>query len=142
MSGVRRVPGEGPWEEVFGAARAVAAGDRVLVSGTTPFDGTVLYGEGDPYEQTRVALTRAVDALAEFGLDAASVLRTRLYLAHTRDLDEAARAHQELFGAVRPATTVVVVSGFVDPRILVQVELEAFAGPEGFRAPIEGASPS
>ncbi|MER7398633.1 Rid family hydrolase [Streptomyces sp. NPDC000151] len=126
MTDVRRVPGEGPYEEAFGAARAVAAGDRVFVSGTTPFDGTVLYGEGDPYEQTRVAFHRAIDALAKFGLDADAVVRTRVYLAHTRDIDEAGRAHQELFGAVRPATTVVVVTGFVDPRILVQVELEAF----------------
>ncbi|EMF23243.1 hypothetical protein H114_29535 [Streptomyces gancidicus BKS 13-15] len=119
---------ENPWEEILGSARAVAAGDRVLVAGTTAFRGEVLYGEGDPYEQAKVAFTAALEAIAEFGLDAGSVIRTRLHLAHARDVDAACRAHKELFDAVRPVTTLLVVEGFVDPRVLVSVELEAFRG--------------
>ncbi len=88
----------------------------------------MLYGEGDPYEQAKVALTAALEAIAEFGLDAGSVIRTRLHLAHARDVDAACRAHKELFDAVRPVTTLLVVEGFVDPRVLVSVELEAFRG--------------
>lgn len=65
---VRRVQGESPWEESFGFARAVAAGDRVLVAGTTSFRGSVLHGEGDPYEQAKAAFTGALEAIAEFGL--------------------------------------------------------------------------
>ncbi|TWV33080.1 RidA family protein [Streptomyces misionensis] len=126
--GVRRVQSGSPWEESFGFARAVAAGDRVSVGGTTSFKGTVLYGEGDPYEQTRVAFGNALDALKEFGLGVESVIRTRMYLSHVRDVDEAGRAHKELFDSVRPCTTLLVVEGFVDPRILVEVELEAFRG--------------
>ncbi|MEV7156783.1 RidA family protein [Streptomyces misionensis] len=125
---VRRVQSGSSWEESFGFARAVAAGDRVSVGGTTPFKGTVLYCEGDPYEQTRVAFGNALDALKEFGLGVESVVRTRMYLSHVRDVDEAGRAHKELFDAVRPASTLLVVAGFVDPRILVEVELEAFRG--------------
>ncbi|WP_333775945.1 RidA family protein [Streptomyces sp. IBSBF 3136] len=125
---VRRVQSGSPWEESFGFARAVAAGDRVLVAGTTSFKGTVLYGEGDPYEQAKVAFTSALEAIAEFGLGPDSVLRTRMYLTHTRDVDEAGRAHQEIFDSVRPVSTLLVVEGFVDPRILVEVELEAFRG--------------
>ncbi|MFE4668597.1 Rid family hydrolase [Streptomyces sp. NPDC056716] len=125
---VRRVQGESPWEETFGSARAVAAGDRVLVGGTTSFRGSVLYGEGDPYEQAKVAFTSAIEAIGEFGLGIGSVIRTRVYLSHPRDVDDAARAHKELFDAVRPVTTLLVVEGFVDPRILVEVELEAFRG--------------
>ncbi|GAB2739709.1 RidA family protein [Streptomyces bullii] len=123
---VRRVQSGSPWEESFGFARAVAAGDRVLVAGTTSFKGSVLYGEGDPYEQAKVAFTSALEAIAEFGLGPESVIRTRMHLAHSRDVDEVGRAHKELFDAVRPVTTVLVVEGFVDPRVLVSVELEAF----------------
>jgi enamine deaminase RidA (YjgF/YER057c/UK114 family) len=125
---VRRVQSGSPWEESFGFARAVAAGDRVLVGGTTSFKGTVLYGEGDPYEQAKVAFTSAVEAIAEFGLGIESVIRTRMYLTHARDVEAVGRAHQELFDSVRPVTTLLVVEGFVDPRILVEVELEAFRG--------------
>ncbi|WP_225831289.1 RidA family protein [Streptomyces sp. NK08204] len=125
---VRRVQSGSPWEESFGFARAVAAGDRVLVAGTTSFKGTVLYGEGDPYEQAKVAFAGAVEAIGEFGLGIESVIRTRMYLTHARDVDAVGRAHKELFDSVRPASTLLVVEGFVDPRILVEVELEAFRG--------------
>ena len=125
---VRRVQSGSSWEASFGFARAVAAGDRVSVGGTTSFKGTGLYGEGDPYEQTRVAFGNALEALKEFGLGVESVIRTRMYLNHVRDVDEVGRAHKDLFDSVRPASTLLVVEGFVDPRILVEVELEAFRG--------------
>ncbi|MFF9102085.1 RidA family protein [Streptomyces rubrogriseus] len=125
---VRRVQSGSPWEESFGFARAVAAGDRVIVAGTTAFKGDMLYGEGDPYEQTKVAFGTAVEAIAEFGLGIGSVIRTRVYLAHSRDVDEVGRAHKELFDSVRPATTLLVVEGFIDSRVLVSVEVEAYRG--------------
>jgi enamine deaminase RidA (YjgF/YER057c/UK114 family) len=125
----RRVQTGSPWEESIGFARAVAAGDLVVVSGTMPLaERGVLEGEGDPYEQTLAAFGHALDALKEFGLGVESVIRTRMYLTHARDVDEAGRAHKEIFDAVRPAATLVVVSGFVDSRVLVEVELEAFRG--------------
>ncbi|MFD4573704.1 RidA family protein [Streptomyces sp. NPDC058417] len=123
---VRRVQSGNPWEDTLGFARAVAAGDRVLVAGTTAFKDGVLYGEGDPYEQARTAFTTALEAIAAFGLGPDAVLRTRMHLAHSRDIDAVGRAHQEIFGAVRPAATLLVVAGFIDPRVLVSVELEAF----------------
>ena len=125
---VRRVQSGSPWEESVGFARAVAAGARVLGAGTTAFRGDVLYGEGDPYEQAKVAFTSAVEALGEFGLGAGSVIRTRMYLTHMRDVEDVGRAHKEIFDPVRPAATLLVVEGFVDPRILVEVEIEAFRG--------------
>ena len=125
---VRRVQADSPGEETIGFARAVAAGDRVLVAGTMPLVGGVLQGEGDPYEQTLAAFRNALDALRKFDLGVESVIRTRMYLTHARDVDEVGRAHKELFDAVRPAATLVVVSGFVDSRVLVEVELEAFRG--------------
>ncbi|GAA0359375.1 RidA family protein [Streptomyces blastmyceticus] len=126
---VQRVQSDdSPWEETFGCARAVAAGDRVLVAGTLPFNGSVLHGEGDPYEQARAAFGNAVAALADFGLGPEAVIRTRMYLTHARDVDAVGRAHKEFFEAVRPVATLVVVSGFVDSRVLVEVEVEAYRG--------------
>ncbi|HEV7625921.1 MAG TPA: RidA family protein [Streptomyces sp.] len=126
---VERVQSASPWEETIGFARAVAAGDRVLVAGTMPLaDGGQLMGEGSPFEQTKAAFGNALKALAPFGLDASSVIRTRMYLTHSRDVEDVGRAHHELFDEVRPAATLVVVSGFVDSRVLVEVELEAFRG--------------
>jgi enamine deaminase RidA (YjgF/YER057c/UK114 family) len=127
-AGIERVQSGSPWEEAFGFARAVAAGDRVVVGGTTSFEGQVLHGEGDPYEQTRAAIANALAAIAKFGLGPGSVILTRLILTHARDAEAAGRAHQEVFGSVRPVMTLSVVSGFVDPRILVEVELEAYRG--------------
>ncbi|MCW5249341.1 Rid family hydrolase [Streptomyces sp. SHP 1-2] len=137
-SGVRRVHSGSPWEESFGCARAVAAGDRVVVGGTTAFRDGVLHGEGDPYEQAGAAFAAALDAIGEFGLGIGSVILTRVHLAHARDVDAVGRAHRELFGSVRPAATFLVVEGFVDSRILVSVELEAYAGgtaPPGAEGP-------
>ncbi|WP_030380286.1 MULTISPECIES: RidA family protein [unclassified Streptomyces] len=125
---VRRVQSGSAWEESFGFARAVAAGDRVLVGGTTAFRDGVLQGEGDPYEQARAAFAGALEAIAEFGLGPESVVRTRVYLTHPRDVDEVGRAHKELFDAVRPVASLLVVDGFFDSRVLVEVELEAFRG--------------
>lgn len=125
---IERVQSDSPWEETIGFARAVAVGDLVVVAGTTPFKGGVLHGEGDPYQQTKAAFANALAALEHFGLDRDAVIRTRLLLTHSRDVDAVSRAHKELFDAVRPVTTLAVVSGFVDSRILVEVEVEAFRG--------------
>jgi enamine deaminase RidA (YjgF/YER057c/UK114 family) len=126
---VERVQSASPWEETIGFASAVAAGDRVLVAGTLPLaEGGQLMGEGSPYEQTKAAFGNALKALAPFGLGAPSVIRTRMYLTHARDVGDVARAHREIFDEVRPAATMVVVSGFVDSRVLVEVEVEAFRG--------------
>nr|WP_237405258.1 Rid family hydrolase [Streptomyces sp. SN-593] len=116
------------WEEAIGSSRAVAAGDRVIVAGTRSPAGDRVPGDAEPYEQALSAFRGALSALEPFGLDAASVIRTRTYLGHVRDADEVGRAHREVFGAVRPAATMVVVAGFADSRVLVEVEIEAYRG--------------
>jgi enamine deaminase RidA (YjgF/YER057c/UK114 family) len=126
---VRRERSDSPWEEAIGTAQAVAAGDRVIVGGTKPAPGGV--GEDEPYQQTLSAFGRALEALEPFGLGADSVIRTRIYLSHARDADEVGRAHRELFGDTRPVTTMVLVAGFVDSRVLVEVEIEAYRGDGG-----------
>jgi enamine deaminase RidA (YjgF/YER057c/UK114 family) len=124
---IERVRGGNAWQESIGSARAVAAGDLVMVAGTMPrADGST--ATGDPYQQARAALSEAVAALAPFGLGAEAVVRPRIYISHARDAEEVGRAHHELFEAVRPVSTMVVVSGFTDSRVLVAVEIEAHRG--------------
>ncbi|CAL9413673.1 hypothetical protein SUDANB120_01704 [Streptomyces sp. enrichment culture] len=126
--GVRRISSGGPWEEAVGYSRAVELPNGlVLVSGcTSVVDGKVV--AGGPYEQTVNAFRVAFDALAQAGLGAEHVVRTRMYLTHARDVDEVGRAHKELFDSVRPAASMLIVSGFVDPSLVVEVEVEAYRG--------------
>lgn len=127
-AGVRRIQSGAPWEEKFGYARAVELpGGLVLVAGCT----SVVKGEisaGSPYEQAVTAFEVAFAALAQAGLGREDVVRTRMYLTHARDADDVGRAHKELFDDVRPVATMVVVSGLVDPSLVVEVEVEAFHG--------------
>ncbi|WP_406001438.1 RidA family protein [Streptomyces sp. NBC_00829] len=127
-SAVRRVGSDGPWEEAFGYSRAVELPNGlVLVSGCTSTVGGQI-AAGGPYEQTVTAFGVAFDALKELGLGAEDIVRTRMYLTHARDVDEVGRAHKELFAAVRPAASMLIVSGFIDPSLVVEVEVEAYRG--------------
>lgn len=83
---------------------------------------------GSPYEQTVTAFDVAFAALEQVGLGREDVVRTRMYITHARDVDDVGRAHKELFDAVRPAATMIIVSGFVDPSLVVEVEVEAYRG--------------
>ncbi|MCQ4205823.1 RidA family protein [Streptomyces longispororuber] len=128
---VRRVQSGAPWEDAFGYARAVELPNGlVLVSGCTSVVNGVI-AEGGPYEQAVNAFGVALDALAGLELGREDVVRTRMYLTHARDVDEVGRAHKELFDAVRPAASMLIVSGFVDPSLVVEVEVEAYRRGEG-----------
>ncbi|MET4921501.1 RidA family protein [Streptomyces sp. PSRA5] len=128
---VRRIVSGGPWEDAYGYSRAVQLpGGLVLVSGcTSVVDGRI--AEGGPYEQAVTAFGIGVKALGDLGLGAEHVVRTRMYVTHAGDADEVGRAHKEAFGAVRPAATMVVVAGLIDPSLVVEIELEAFRAPSG-----------
>jgi enamine deaminase RidA (YjgF/YER057c/UK114 family) len=126
----RRVDSGSPYEPVIGFSRAVRVGDRVLVSGTAPIepDGHV---DPDPGRQTTRALRIVLRALADLGAAAEDVVRTRIYLVDRADADAVGRAHGTVFGGIRPAATMVVVAGLLDPRWKVEIEAEAVlaAGP-------------
>ncbi|AYG83485.1 2-aminomuconate deaminase [Streptomyces hundungensis] len=125
---VRKVSSDGSWEERFGYSRAVELPNGlVLVAGCTSMvNGRI--DEGGPYQQTVTAFGVAIKALESLGLGRQDVVRTRMYLTHARDVEEVGRAHKELFDEVRPATTMLIVSGFVDPSLVVEVEVEAYRG--------------
>jgi enamine deaminase RidA (YjgF/YER057c/UK114 family) len=124
---IRRISSGGPWEDVVGYSRAVVAGPWVLVAGcTATVDGAVRH-EGDAYGQARTALEIAMDALADAGVSAAEVVRTRMYVKVIADGEAVGRAHAEFFKDVRPAATMVEVSAFIEPRMLVEIEVDAYA---------------
>jgi enamine deaminase RidA (YjgF/YER057c/UK114 family) len=119
-----RVASGSPYEQSVGFSRAIRAGHHVYVAGTAPVwpDGEV---DPDPLMQARRCWEIALTALGELGGGTADVVRTRQYVTDRTIEAAAARAHGEVFGGIRPASTMVVVAGLLDPRWVIEVELDA-----------------
>ncbi len=129
MDEIVRISTSAPWEPIFGYSRAVRAGDWVMVSGTTGLDQNgQLVGKGQMYVQARQALDNIAAALGRLGLGLERVVRTRVFVTELERFADLARAHQEMFGAARPASTVVQVTRLVHPDMLVEIEADAYAG--------------
>lgn len=113
-----------PFESTVGFSRAVRVGDRVVVAGTAPIwpDGSC---DPDAYAQTRRCLEIIGDALAGAGAGFEHMVRTRMFITDVIDQEAVGRAHGEVFGQIRPAATMVVVKGLLDPRWKVEIEGEA-----------------
>lgn len=120
----RRIRSGSPYEPTIGFSRAVVVGNRVLVSGTAPIwpDGSC---DPDPEVQADRCLEIILAALAEAGSGPADVVRTRMFITDVADSEAVGRAHGRIFGPVRPAATMVVVAGLLDPRWKVEIEAEA-----------------
>jgi enamine deaminase RidA (YjgF/YER057c/UK114 family) len=114
------------WEKLYGYSRAVKLGNTVYVAGTTAVDesGNVV-GEGDPYAQAMFIYTKIGKALAEAGASLKDVVRVRTFVTDISWWTEVGRAQGEVFADVRPAATLVQVSALVDPRLLVEIEVDA-----------------
>lgn len=125
MSNRNNISSGSDWESKIGYSRAVRIGQQVSVSGTTASgpDGPV--GGDSLAEQTREAVSRVVAALAEAGAKPEDVIRTRIYLTDMSSWEEAGLAHGEVFGDIRPATTILEVSALIDPALLVEIEADA-----------------
>jgi enamine deaminase RidA (YjgF/YER057c/UK114 family) len=120
-----RVSSGSPYEPVIGFSRAVRVGDRVSVAGTVATMPNGGEPPADAYGQARRALEIIVAALAEAGAGPEHVVRTRTFLTAPEDWEEVGRAHGEVFGDVRPASTMVVVAALLDPRWRVEIEADA-----------------
>jgi enamine deaminase RidA (YjgF/YER057c/UK114 family) len=122
----QRVSSGAAWEPVVGYSRAVRVGPWVAVSGTTAAaEGGGAVGGNDVAAQTREALRRIVLALEEVGAGVQDVVRTRIFVTDISRWQEVGRVHGEVFGDVRPATSMLEVSALIDPALLVEVEADA-----------------
>jgi enamine deaminase RidA (YjgF/YER057c/UK114 family) len=124
---VERFGSGGPWEELYGYSRVVRAGHLVLTAGCTSTVDGVVTGVGDAYAQARTALEIALTALRSAGAEVTDVVRTRIYVTDRANADAVGRAHGEVFGAVRPAATMIIVAGLLQPDMLVEFDVEAYS---------------
>lgn len=113
------------YEGPIGFSRAVRIGNIIAVSGTAPIgpDGRTS-APGDLYGQTKRCIEIIIKAITDAGGTPENVIRTRMYLKHISDWEEAARAHGEFFSAIRPACTFVEVKGLIDDDWLVEMEAD------------------
>jgi len=122
----KKISSGGPWEQSIGYSRAVVAGPYIHVSGSTATMDGVLQHEGDAYGQTKVAFELIERALEEGGHSLSDIVRTRMYLAEAKDMDAVGRAHGELFGETRPASTMLAGISFINPAMLVEIEVDSY----------------
>jgi enamine deaminase RidA (YjgF/YER057c/UK114 family) len=119
-----------PYEPVVGYSRAVRVGPHVFVAGTAPIMPDGADPPADSYGQAKRCFEIILAALSEAGARAEHVVRTRVFLTDVEHFEGVARAHGEVFSSIRPANAMIVVRGFVDPRWLVEIEVDAVVNEE------------
>ena len=121
-----RISSGAKWEDIVGYSRAVRVGNTIEVAGTTATINGEIQGENDPYEQTKVIFTIIEKALKDAGATMNDVVRTRMFVTNIHEhWEEIGRAHGEFFKEIKPVATMVEVSGLIDPKLLVEIEVTA-----------------
>ena len=121
----RRASGCSPYEATYGYSRAQRVGDRILVAGTAPIEPDGSSTPGDAAAQARRCLAIIVAAVEELSGSAADIVRTRMFITDPADAEAVGLVHGEIFGAIRPVSTMVVVAGLLRPEWRVEIEAEA-----------------
>ncbi len=116
------------WEDIIGYSRAVHIGNTIEVSGTVAVEENGVVGIGDYYAQTRFIIQKIERVLKQAGFSLNDVVRTRMYVTDIRHWEEVGKAHGEFFGSIKPATSMIEVSGFIEPEYLVEMEVTAIKG--------------
>jgi enamine deaminase RidA (YjgF/YER057c/UK114 family) len=122
------IPSGSMYEELVGYSRAVRVGNVIEVAGTTSMKDGKVRGLGEPYYQVKIILKKIEQALVDAGGSMNDVVRTRIFVVDMAIWEDVARAHCEVFGTIRPASTLVQVSSLVDPDMLVEIEATAILG--------------
>ncbi|GAB1442364.1 RidA family protein [Ignavibacteriales bacterium] len=122
------IPSGSEYEELVGYSRAVRVGNVIEVAGTTSMRDGQVRGLGEPYYQVKIILKKIEQAIIDAGGSMNDVIRTRIYVVDMAIWEDVARAHGEVFGTIRPASTLVQVSSLVDPDMLVEIEATAILG--------------
>ncbi|MFI5212007.1 MAG: RidA family protein [Ignavibacteria bacterium] len=124
---IKKFSSGGKWEEVFGYSRAIKAGSRIMVTGTTAVDenGEVIGGDGDAYGQTIYIFQKIKKYLEEAGSSIENVVWNRMFVTDISKWEGIARAHSEVFGKIRPCCTMVEIKGLILPEMLIEIETEA-----------------
>ena len=132
MGAVERHGSGGAYEDIVGYSRVIRAGDLVVVAGCTASmaDGAIA-GIGDPDAQTVQTIANVEAALRRVGATLGDVIRTRVFLTDAGSFEGFARGHSEAFGDVRPVNTTVIVAALADPRMLIEIEVDAHVGAAG-----------
>ena len=126
MTERQKISSGAKWESIVGYSRAVKAGNRIYVTGTTALgDDGELVGIDDAYEQAKQCLRNIESALQRLNAGLEHVVRTRMFVTDISRWEEYGRAHGEFFREVMPATTMVEVSALIDPRMLIEIEADA-----------------
>lgn len=115
-----------PWEDIVGYSRAVQVGNQLEVTGTVAVDASgKTVGVNDVYEQTRFILEKIGGVLTQAGYAWEHVIRTRIYVTDIAQWEAVGRAHREVFGTIKPATTMVEVAALISPEYMVEIEVSA-----------------
>jgi enamine deaminase RidA (YjgF/YER057c/UK114 family) len=129
MTERRRISSGGPWEDTGGYSRAIVVGDSCWVAGTTDAGGDGRSRHpGDIAAQARATLAIIEGALGEAGFSLADVVRSRMFVTDIARSADVLAVHGEVFGAIRPAATMVEVSALIDPSLLIEIEVDASRG--------------
>ena len=121
----KNISSDAKWENVVGYSRAVRIDNIIEISGTVASDGDNVVGKDNEYQQTKYILQKFENILKQADSNLSDIVRTRIYVKNISRWEEVAKAHQEIFGNIKPATSMVEVSNLISPEYLVEIEATA-----------------